>query len=166
MKVIVTGSFNPITKGHEDIVLRAAEKFDEVIVAVFNNAEKKYDFTLEEREELCRKTFEKIKNVRVVSSDGMVVDLCRRENCFSLLRGIRNGGDLDYEIYMRDANNSFDSRCETFFLPARRELAECSSSAVRKLISDGKDFSPLVPEGAVSVLYGILKRRGIYNEKQ
>lgn len=165
MKVIVTGSFNPITKGHEDIVLRAAEKFDEVIVAVFNNAEKKYDFTLEEREELCKKTFEDIKNVRVVSSDGMVVDLCRRENCFFILRGIRNGQDIDYEIYMRDANHSFDSRCETFFLPARKELSGCSSSAVRKLIAEEKDFSPLVPEKTVSTLYGILKRRGIYNEK-
>lgn len=165
MKVIVTGSFNPITKGHEDIVLRAAEKFDEVIVAVFNNAEKKYDFTLEEREELCKKTFEDIKNIRVVSSAGMVVDLCRRENCFSILRGIRNGQDIDYEIYMRDANNSFDSRCETFFLPARKELICCSSSAVRKLIAEEKDFSPLVPEKTVPTLYGILKRRGIYNEK-
>ena len=97
MKVIVTGSFNPITKGHEDLILRAASIFDEVIVAVFNNVDKKYEFSLTEREKLCRAAFVGVRNVRTVSSDGMVVDLCREENCFLLLRGVRDESDLRYE---------------------------------------------------------------------
>lgn len=166
MKVIVTGSFNPITKGHEDVVLRAAKIFDEVLVAVFNNADKKYGFDLSEREELCRKTFENVENVKVTSSSGMVYELCRRENCFVLLRGIRDEKDMAYELYMSDANRGFDSRCETLFFPASKELTDCSSSEVRRLIACGGDWFRLVPENSVETLRGMLKKRGICNEKQ
>ncbi len=162
MKVIVTGSFNPITRGHEDIIRRASRFFSEVIVAVFNNAEKEYEFSLSEREELCRAALSGVKNARVVSSDGMVVDLCRKENCFLLLRGIRNPDDLSYEKMMADNNRRFEPRCDTFFMTAAGDYGRLSSSVVRDMIRNNEDFSEFVPETAMETLKKILKeKRGL-----
>lgn len=166
MKVMVTGSFNPITKGHEDIILRAADFFDEVIVAVFNNTEKIYEFSLDERETLCRETFKNKPKIRVVSSGGMVVELCRKENCFLLLRGVRNEKDLSYEKMMAEANKKFEPRCETLFLPSSDKYSRLSSTAVRQIISDGGSFNDYIPENAKEALKEILeKRKGSRNEK-
>lgn len=159
MKVIVTGSFNPITKGHEDLILRAASIFDEVIVAVFNNVDKKYEFSLTEREKLCRAAFVGVRNVRTVSSDGMVVDLCREENCFLLLRGVRDERDLRYEKMMSEANKKFEPRCETLFMTASEKYERLSSTAVRKIISGNGSFIGLVPEKAEKCLVEILEER-------
>lgn len=165
-RVIVTGSFNPITKGHEDIILRAARLFDEVTVAVFNNAEKHYEFSLKEREKLCKAAFDGIKNINVVSSEGMVVDLCRRENCFLLLRGIRNGEDFAYEKMMATANKNFEPRCETLFMTAAEKYERLSSTAVREMIRENKSFDDFVPEKAGFVLREILEeRKGRHYEK-
>ena len=159
MKVIVTGSFNPITKGHEDIIRRASRFFSEVIVAVFNNVEKKYEFSLSERERLCRDAVCDLKNVRVVSSEGMVVDLCRKENCFLLLRGIRNPEDLSYEKMMADNNRRFEPRCDTVFMTASGDYGRLSSSAVRDMIKNNEDFSEFIPETARDTLKKILKEK-------
>ncbi|MBS5737727.1 MAG: pantetheine-phosphate adenylyltransferase [Clostridiales bacterium] len=159
MKVIVTGSFNPITKGHEDLILRAASIFDEVIVAVFNNVDKKYEFSLTEREKLCRAAFVGVRNVRTVSSDGMVVDLCREENCFLLLRGVRDESDLRYEKMMSEANKRFEPRCETLFMTASEKYERLSSTAVRKIISGNGSFIGLIPEKAEKCLVEILEER-------
>ena len=153
MKVIVTGSFNPITKGHEDLILRAASIFDEVIVAVFNNVDKKYEFSLTEREKLCRAAFVGVRNVR------MVVDLCREENCFLLLRGVRDESDLRYEKMMSEANKRFEPRCETLFMTASEKYERLSSTAVRKIISGNGSFIGLIPEKAEKCLVEILEER-------
>ena len=127
-RCVFAGTFDPPTLGHKDIVLKCLELFDEVIVAILINPNKKPLFGEEERLAMLRKVFAAYKNVRVLSYDGLTVDLLRRENAKFYVRGIRNGTDYDYEAQLNYINMDMYKEMITVFLPTRQEFLHISSS--------------------------------------
>lgn len=138
MKAIVTGSFDPVTTGHLDLIKRASRLFDEVYAVVFVNPQKDYFFPIGRRVEMLRLACAEIENVTVDGSAGLVADYCRLHGISVIVRGIRNSRDIDYETEMADINRVLGGGLETVFLSARKELADVSSSAVRQKLSEGK----------------------------
>ncbi len=146
MNALCTGSFDPITVGHFDLIKRTAALFEGVVVAVTNNSEKKYMFSLEERLGFARSALAPLSNVKVVACDGWVADLAEKEGCDVIVRSARSGGDFDYESPIARLNLE-KSGVETLILPADPALSWISSTLVRETIKYGKDYSALLPEG-------------------
>ena len=144
MKALCCGSFDPITKGHEDIVRRAAALFDEVVVLIARNPNKTCLFSEEARREFCEKTFADLPNVRVDVWEGIVVDYARKVGATALLRGVRSVKDFEYERDLADINMRIDGM-ETIILISAPEYAVVSSSLVRELAAHGKDVSEFLP---------------------
>jgi pantetheine-phosphate adenylyltransferase len=146
--VIYPGSFNPITFGHVDIIERAANLFDDVIVAVAEAVHKKTLFELDERLELTRVCFEQLDNVRVISYQGLLVDLYTKYNAKAVVRGIRDHRDFDYEKQLADMNrliaNSHDF--ESIFLTPNSQYAAISSTMVREIAKLHGKLESIVPE--------------------
>lgn len=142
--VLFPGSFDPFTLGHADIVARALELFDEVIVAVGQNEQKPGRRSVQERVEAISRLYRDDPRVRVMSYGGLTVDFAREQGATAIVRGIRTAADLDYELQMADVNRRL-SGMETVFLPAKPELASLSSSVVRELQHFGHDVSPFLP---------------------
>lgn len=145
-KCIFAGTFDPPTLGHEDIVLKCLEIFDEVIVAILINPNKKPLFSEEARLAMLRKVFAKYPNVRVLSYDGLMVDLLKREGAKFYVRGIRNGTDYDYEAQLNYINMDMYKEMSTVFLPTRQEYLHISSSLVKDALRFGKNVDKYVPE--------------------
>ncbi len=143
-KVMLTGSFDPVTVGHEDIIRRASERFDEVRVTVFLNPEKPGMFSPEQRVAFLRRVTEKFPNVTVDFDGGMVVDYAKREGIHLLLRAVRDEKDLAYEMKMADYNRAHGD-VETVFFAASPALASVSSGEVRRRILKGETYALLLP---------------------
>ena len=152
MKAIYAGSFSPPTLGHMDIITRAAELFDEVIVAVLSQAAKKYLFSPEERLELLRMITRDIPNVRVVSDQGLLVDVMKREGADVIIRGLRSSEDLLFELQVAEANRQIGG-AETLFLGCRPEYSMISSTIVRDCASHGAPISSMVPREIIGKIY-------------
>ena len=120
MKAIYAGSFSPPTFGHLDVIRRGAAMFDELIVAVLSQSEKKYLFTPEMRADMLERITKDIPGVRVVSSTGLLVDLARREGADVILRGLRDASDLTFEMQLAEANRKIGG-VETLFLSCQPE---------------------------------------------
>ncbi|MBO5220938.1 MAG: pantetheine-phosphate adenylyltransferase [Clostridia bacterium] len=146
MKALCCGSFDPITKGHEDIVRRAARLFDEVVVLIARNPDKTGFFSEEVRRGFCEKTFADLPNVTVDVWDGIVVDYARKVGASVLVKGIRNTADLEYETQLAEINRILAPEIETVYLNARPQLSALSSTYARAFLRSGKDCSPLLPE--------------------
>jgi pantetheine-phosphate adenylyltransferase len=149
-RAIFPGSFDPITKGHENILRRAAPLFDEIIVAIGVNADKKSMFSLEQRLEWCASVFSDLPNVRVVSYNGLTVDFCKAEDAGWVLRGVRNGGDFQYERTIAQMMKYLDSAVETMILFTDPEFSPISSTVVRDILKNGGDARQFIPD-AVSI---------------
>lgn len=155
-KCMVTGSFDPFTKGHLDMVKRASKLFDKVYVAILVNPSKKNLFNVEDRIAIIKKSCEGIANVLVISYAGMTIDIARELNVDCLIRGIRSGSDLEYEIEMSEYNlgeGGVDTIC---FLT--NKLSFVSSTEVRKRIVDGDSLDGFIAENAIDLvkrLYGL-----------
>ncbi|OAA22317.1 Phosphopantetheine adenylyltransferase [Frankia sp. EI5c] len=149
------GSFDPITNGHLDIIVRASRLFDEVVVAVSINKNKATLFTVEERMELVRQAVrdhpQAPSNVLVDSSHGLIVDFCRAKGAQSIVKGLRAVSDFDYELQMAQMNNSL-AGVETFFMSTNPQYAFLSSSLVKEVARYGGDVSGLVPDGVLKRL--------------
>jgi len=146
MKLAVCpGSFDPITFGHLDIIERASQQFDEVIVAVLANRTKASLFTVEERMEMARKTTTKWSNVRVDSWHGLLVDYCKANKVQSIVKGLRAVSDFDYELQMAQINLQH-SGVETMFMATAPAHSFLSSSIVKELAHYGGDVSTMVPD--------------------
>lgn len=130
MKAIYAGSFSPPTLGHVDIIARAAALFDEVVVAVLSQSEKRYLFSLDKRTEMLRRITKSFPNVRVVGDSGLLTSLARREGADVILRGIRDASDLPLEMQMAVANRRIGG-LDTVFLVCSPEYSLLSSSIVR-----------------------------------
>ncbi len=143
-KAIFPGSFDPITLGHFDIIKRGVSLFDEIIVAIGINAEKKYMFSLEERMHFIKETFKNEPKVRVISYEGLTIDLCKKENAEFILRGLRNPADFEFEKAIAHTNRKL-SKIETVFLLTASNTSFISSSIVRDVIRNGGDYTILVP---------------------
>jgi pantetheine-phosphate adenylyltransferase len=143
-KAIFPGSFDPLTLGHFDIIKRGISLFDEVIVAIGINAEKKYMFPLEQRKIFIEEAFKNEPKVRVISYQGLTIDLCKKEKAEFILRGLRNPADFEFEKAIAHTNRKL-SKIETVFLLTAANTSFISSSIVRDVIRNGGDYSVLVP---------------------
>ncbi len=148
-KAIFPGSFDPITNGHYDIIKRGVSLFDEVIVAIGVNAEKKYMFSLEERKRFIEEAFKDEPKVRVITYSGLTIDLCKKENAEFILRGLRNPADFEFEKAIAHTNRIM-SKIETVFLLTAARTSFISSSIVRDVLRNGGDISQLVPESVLN----------------
>ena len=148
---ICPGSFDPITLGHVDIICRAAEIFDEVVVCVMHNAAKKSPmFTLEEKLSMARRAVEGYKNVRVDSYDGLLTEYVRRFEKPVVVKGLRAASDFDYEFQMNMINKCLNPAVETMFLTASERYTFLSSSIVREVAQYGAELKGLVPDAIIS----------------
>ncbi|NLK64452.1 MAG: pantetheine-phosphate adenylyltransferase [Tissierellia bacterium] len=159
MKVLYTGSFDPITLGHLDIIKRISKKFDTVVVTVFNNKEKKYWFSIEERCEMVRGAVEGLKNVEVDYTEGLVVDYCERNGISIIVRGLRAVSDYEYELAISSINKHLKQELETFFLVASPQYSFLSSSMVKDVAEHGGHFEDLVPENVAQNINRLLGRK-------
>ena len=143
-KVLFPGSFDPFTLGHADIVRRALGLFDEVVVAVGYNEQKKGWMPVEERVEAIRKLYKDEPRVTVESYMGLTVDFARERGITAIVRGVRTTADFEFEMQLADVNRQLTG-IETILLPASPQLASLSSSIVRELASFGHDVSAFLP---------------------
>ncbi|MBE6603476.1 MAG: pantetheine-phosphate adenylyltransferase [Ruminococcaceae bacterium] len=159
---LLPGSYDPITLGHLDIVKRALALYDEVVVAVMNNAAKSYMFTISERAEMARLATADMPKVRVVADEGMLVDLFDRLGADVIVKGVRNEADLAYEQEMAAYNLSRNPRARTVFLEAEAPYADLSSTRVRDMLKEGEAPNGLLSAAVISYLdlKGILKPSG------
>jgi len=141
---IYPGTFDPITRGHSDLVERASRLFDRVVVAVAANPGKKSMFTLEERQNLARIALADIDNVEVCAFDGLLVEFAREKQAQVILRGLRAVSDFDYEFQLAGMNRKLAPDVETLFLTPAEQYSNISSSLVREIAVLGGDVSPFV----------------------
>lgn len=149
---VYSGTFDPITLGHEDVVRRASGLFDTLIVAVAVAHHKKTRFGLEERMQLAQQALKDVHNVRVVPFDGLIMDFCAAEEAVAVVRGIRNMTDFDYESQMAAMNRKLLPEVETVFLLPRAELQCISSTLVREISQLGGDVSQMVSPTVATAL--------------
>ena len=157
-KVLIPGTFDPITRGHMDLIRRAAVIYDEVTVGIFVNPDKTCFFSREEREELIRLATMNIPHIRVIASAGYTADYAREGEYAAIIRGYRNESDLAYETQMA-AYNRERGGVNTILWETPADLATVSSSTVRKRLSEGKDVSDLVPPEILETLAGFMRER-------
>lgn len=150
-KCLFAGTFDPPTVGHKAVVERAAKIFDEVIVALLVNPDKKPLFTEEERLELLKKTF-KNANVRVISSSNTAAELMKETGADCYLRGIRNGTDFDYETANYYVSEKLCGEFVAMYVPCPQDLLHVSSSAVRSILKFGESVEGYVAEEAKDLL--------------
>lgn len=145
-KVLYPGSFDPMTKGHMNIVEQASDLFDEVIIAVMQNPLKKSGlFTLEERMEIIKELYQRMNNVRVISGSGAAVDVALLNECKTIIRGLRSLSDYDYEIQLQQMNKEISyNKVNTICLFADKEYQFVSSSMVKEVLNLDKDISRYV----------------------
>ena len=144
-KAIFPGSFDPITLGHFDIIKRSLPLFDEIIVAIGVNAEKKYMFSLDERKRFIEQAFADELTVKVITYEGLTIDLCKKLDAEFILRGLRNPADFEFEKAIAHTNRRL-SKIETVFLLTAAKTSFISSSIVRDVIRNGGDYKVLVPD--------------------
>jgi len=142
---VFPGSFDPITKGHEDIVRRALPLFDKIIVAMGINSNKSYYFSESDRVEFLRAAFSDEPKVEIDTFKKLTVDYCKEKNATFILRGLRNSNDFNYEVAIAMLNRDIGDGLETTFLLTSPEYSYYSSSVVRELLRGGGDVSIFLP---------------------
>lgn len=145
---VFPGSFDPITLGHFDIVERASPLFDKIIIAIGQNSQKKYMFSLEQRMEFIKNTFKDFPNVEVDFFEGLTIDYCKSKDVNFILRGLRNPADFEFEKAIAQTNRTLtqDNKIETIFLLTSAGKSFISSSIVREIISFKGNYEILVPD--------------------
>lgn len=144
-KAVFPGSFDPITLGHFDIIERGVKLFDELIIAIGINVDKKYMFSLEERKNFIEEAFKGEPKIRVVTYQGLTVNFCKEQNAEFILRGLRNPADFEFEKAIAHTNRKL-SEIETVFLLTSSGKSYISSSIVRDVIRNNGDYTGLVPD--------------------
>ncbi len=147
-RAVFPGSFDPLTLGHYDIIKRGITLFDELLIAIGINADKKYMFSLEERKKFCEQAFKDEPKIKVVTYEGLTVDFCKKVDADFILRGLRNPADFEFEKAIAHTNRKL-SEIETVFLLTSSGKSYISSSIVRDVIRNGGDYTGLVPETVV-----------------
>lgn len=143
---IYPGSFDPITKGHLDVLERAASMFDKVIIAVLDNTKKKCLLTTDERVNLIKKSTSHIANVYVDSFDGLTIEYARKQNATVLIRGLRAVSDFEYEMQLSQMNSALAPEVNTIFLITKPKFNFISSSGIKEVVMMGGDVSNFVPQ--------------------
>ena len=158
---VCPGSYDPVTCGHLDVITRAAQVFDELIVAVVNASVRKSKalFTAEERVEFLEASTKHLDNVRVETFDVLIVDFARRMGATSIVKGLRAISDFEYEFEMNQLNRKLAPDINTVYLMAGSQYSFLSSSGVKEMATFGGDVTELVPEAVASRLKDALDRR-------
>lgn len=149
MTCLYPGTFDPITNGHLDVIKRALNLFDKVIVAIAKNEEKRPYFSLDKRKELANIATQHLDGVEVITFDFLLVDLVKQMNIDIVVRGLRTVSDFEYEIQINYVNNTLWKGFETIFLMPSLKNAFISSSIVRSVAEHGGDVSGLVPKAII-----------------
>lgn len=159
-RVLYPGSFDPITKGHMNIIEQASNLFDEVIVAVLQNPSKKTSlFTMEERVKMIQELYKRMDNVKVISGNGATVDIAILHECKAIIRGLRSLSDYDYEVQLQQINKDIsDNQVNTVCLFADKEYQFISSSIVKEVLKLDKDVTKYVDPYVAKQLY--LRKEG------
>lgn len=150
---LYTGSFDPITLGHTDVIERSTQLFDKIYIGVGTNTSKKYLYNKEQRVQMLEEIYKKNDRVEVVAFDGLTVDLCKELDCEVIVRGIRSTTDMEYERAIAESNQKLNDKIETIFLFSSPQVSSISSSIVRELIRNKADVSRFVPEEIVDLIY-------------
>lgn len=149
MNAIVTGSFDPITLGHIEIIKKASAFFEKLYVVALINKNKEYTFTMEQKKELMRLSLEGMENVITDAYDGLTSDYMHRHSITKIIRGIRNSEDEKYEKNLAETMRMFDPNFDTVFINADEKYGFISSTLVRKKLVEGESLSGLVSENAI-----------------
>jgi pantetheine-phosphate adenylyltransferase len=144
IKAIYPGTFDPLTRGHEDLVRRASTLFDSLILAVADSKAKRTFFTMEERVAMAREVLGELKNVQVVGFSGLLIDFVRQHGARVVLRGLRAVSDFEYEFQLAGMNRSLYPDFETMFLTPSEQHMFISATLVREIASLGGDVSKFV----------------------
>lgn len=143
-RAVFPGSFDPITLGHLDIIHRSIPLFDEIIIGVGTNSEKKYMFPLDKRMDFIKNTFAEFKSISVTQYEGLTIEFCKKVQADFIIRGLRNPADFEFEKAIAHTNRKL-SGIETIFLLTAAKTSFISSSIVREIISNKGDYTQLVP---------------------
>ena len=157
IKAIYPGSFDPITNGHIDVIKRASRIFDQVIIAVSQNINKKSFLSEKEKIEAINLSLEDLRNVEVIAFDSLLVDFAKANNAQIILRGLRAVSDFEYEFQLAGMNKHLDKNIETFFVTPSEEFSNISSSLVKEILMLGGDISSFVPKNVEKILLNKLK---------
>jgi len=142
---VFPGSFDPITRGHESIVLRALSLFDEIIIAIGENQEKKGFFPIEKRLEWIQKVFAAYPQIKATKYSGLTVEFCKQVDALYILRGLRTSADFEFERSIGQVNKQLHPEVETIFLLTAPEYTALNSSIVRDILRHGGDASAFIP---------------------
>ena len=149
MKAIVTGSFDPITLGHMEIIKYACEKYETVYVVALINEAKEYMFTMEQKKRLIELSVKEYKNAVADAYSGMTADYMHQNGITRIVRGYRNEKDLEYENWLAEKMQEIDPTFETEIIKCEEKFSQISSTEVRRLIKKGESFCDFVPKAAV-----------------
>ena len=152
-RAIYPGSFDPVTNGHVDIILRSSKIVDKLIVGVLNNSAKKSLFSVEERVSMLKELTKDLPNVEVTSFDGLLVDYMREIDASIIVRGLRAVTDFEYELQIAQTNHIENTDIETIFLTTNLQYSYLSSTIMKEFASYGGDISKFVPEQFVDRIY-------------
>ena len=140
------GTYDPITEGHKDVIIRCAQIFDQVIVAVSRSNRKKPTYTLKQRLDFVKKIFKDVKNIRIISFEGLLIDVAQKEKVGVIVKGLRAISDFEYEFQMAQINKKLNPEIETMFFVTNSKYGYLSSSVVKEVASFNGCITGLVPE--------------------
>ena len=155
---IYPGSFDPITNGHVDLIQRACKLFDEVLIAITQNANKTSLLSIDQRIEAVITSVKSINNTHVLSFNSLLVDFARDHNAQIIIRGLRAVSDFEYEFQLSGMNKRLNPRIETLFMTPSEEFANISSSLVREIFSLDGDISAFVPAPVETILHNSIPK--------
>lgn len=146
IKAVYPGTFDPITKGHLDVIIRARKLFSEITILIAYHNEKNPLFSVEERKKMIAEAVKEIENIKVDAYDGLLVEYAREKNIFVVIRGLRAISDFEYEFQMALMNRKISPEVETIFLVPHESYTYLSSSLIKEIIAVGGNVSPFVPQ--------------------
>lgn len=152
-KALYPGSFDPITNGHMDMIIRSSKIVDELVVGVLNNSTKNSLFSIDERVSMIKEMTSDIENVTVTSFEGLMVDYMDKIGATIVVRGLRAVTDFEYELQIAQTNHKVNPKIDTIFLTTSLEYAYLSSTIVKEFASYGGDISNFVPERFIKDIY-------------
>ena len=144
---VFPGSFDPITIGHESIIYKALPLFDELIIAIGINTEKKYFFSLEKRILFLEQLFKKEPKIKIKTYKGLTVDFCEQQNAKYIVRGLRTAADFEFERTIAQMNKAMKNEIETVFFISNLEFSAITSTIVREIIRYNGDVKKFIPKG-------------------